>query len=271
VLVAIMAVGWVVVWLYFYRSESPPEEAAPAARAAPPKVEPDRSPAFESVTDRTPITLGDMGAYDLLLKRAREKGATELARLGHRDIYFTDLWERPEHYRGVPIHLLGTARRIISYESKLSPRGRLYEAWISTHESQGYPYVCIFEDLPEGLPVGPEVSERVVFNGYFLKEMRYLSGRDVQRAAPVLIGRIGWTPGRPSRRVDPVFWMALIVGVMFVVSLFRWITGLRRSLTRGSQAASLSRRPTEEIAPEDLAHWVESAREDEGESEDRPH
>jgi hypothetical protein len=162
----------------------------------------------------------------------------------------------------VPVHLLGTARRIISYESKLSRTGRLYEAWIGTHESQGYPYVGIFEDLPKGLPVGPGVSERVVFNGYFLKQMRYLSGRDVQRAAPVLIGRIGWTPVASTKRVDPTIWMAAIVGILFVVSLVRWIAGLRRSLTRGSRASSLARRPTEEIAPEDLAHWVDSVREE---------
>jgi hypothetical protein len=264
VLLALMAVGWALVWKYFDIKGGPPEEPDPATRVALPKVEPDRSPAFDSVTDRTPIGLRDMAAYDLLLKRARGTAPAELARISHGDIYFTDLWERPRHYRGVPIHLLGTARRIISYESKLSPRGRLYEAWISTHESQGYPYVCIFEDPPGGMPVGPDLSERVVFNGYFLKEMRYLSGKDVERAAPMLVGKIGWTPGRSAeKRGNSVFWMALIVGIMFAISLFRWINGLRRSLSRPSLASSLGQRPTDEIAPDDLAHWVESVQEGE--------
>ena len=168
----------------------------------------------------------------------------------------------------MPVHLLGNALRIISYESKLSPKGRLYEAWINTHESQGYPYVCVFEDLPPGLPVGPDVSERVVFNGYFLKQMRYLAGKDIQRAAPVLIGRIGWTRKPPAvHRDDTVFWMALAVAIMFVISLYRWISGLRRSLSPSSRAAALSHRPTEELDPTDLAQWVDSVREDEDEGE----
>jgi hypothetical protein len=270
VLLTLMFVGWALVWTYLQHEAGPPEEPEPSARATPPRVEPDASPAFESVTDRTPIGLRDMAAYDLLLKRAREVSAAELARKSHGDLFFTDLWERPEHYRGVPVHLLGTARRVHSYESNLSPKGRLYEAWISTHESQGYPYVCIFEDLPEGMPVGPDLAERVVFNGYFLKEMRYLAGKEVQRAAPVLIGKIGWTPGHSAgKRDSSVFWMALIVAILFVISLFRWIIGLRRSLARRSLASSLIRRPTDEIAPDDLAHWVESVQEGEGQSHDQ--
>jgi len=169
----------------------------------------------------------------------------------------------------VPVHLLGTAERIISYEWKKSPKGRLYEAWIITHESQGHPYCCVFEDLPKGLPLGPGVSERVVFNGYFLKQVRYLAGRDIARAAPVLIGRIGWTPGH-TRRENSVFWPALIVGVLFVLSMIRWIAGLRRSLTRRSLPTSFSDRPDEQIAPEDLARWVDSVQEAEEDSETEP-
>jgi hypothetical protein len=263
-LLAIMVVGWVLVWKY---AQSQPEPAPPPA-ATPAKVEPDRAPEFESVTDRTPIGFRDMAAYGMLLKRARETSAADLARQSRRDVFFTDLWEQPVQYRGVAVHLLGTARRVHSYESKLSQKGRLYEAWVSTHESQGYPYVCVFEDLPPGMPTGPDVAERVVFNGYFLKEMRYLAGKDIQRAAPVLIGRIGWTPGPQAvKRDNSVFWMALIVAVLFAVSLYRWLAGLRRWASPRSRASLLSSRPTEEIDPTDLAEWVESVREEEREKE----
>jgi hypothetical protein len=270
VLVAIMAVGWALAWKYMHsRIAPPPDEPGPAVRAhgVMPRPEPDRSPEFETVTDWTPIGLRDMAAYELLLRRARETGPDKLASQGRRDTMYTDLWERPERFRGVPIHLLGTARRIHSYDSKLSKSGRIYEAWIGTHESQQNPYVCVFEDLPKGMPVGPDAVERVVFNGYFLKEMRYLAGNDVKRGAPVLIGTIGWTPSPSARRDDSTFWMALVVAVMFVISLFRWISGLRRSLSRPSLAPSLLRRPTEEIAPEDLSQWVDSVQEGEGENE----
>ena len=267
-LAAIMLAGWALVWKFMQSPPGPAPEPAPAARAAPPKVVPDRSPAFESVTDKTAVSFRDMAAYDLLLKRARDTRAADLARQSHRDIYYTDLWERPGHYRGVPVHVLGNALRIMTYESKLSPTGRLYEAWVNTSESQGYPYVCVFEDIPRGLPVGPDVNERVVFNGYFLKQMRYLAGKGIERGAPVLIGRIGWTPQAPvAHRDNTVIWMALAVAIMFVISLYRWIAGLRRSLAPSSRAVSLSHRPTEELDPSDLAQWVDSVRSEAGEPE----
>jgi hypothetical protein len=271
VLLAIMVAGWVLVWNYA-QSQPAPEAPGPAVPPAPAtaKAEPDTAPEFETVTDKTPIGLRDMAAYELLVKRVRETSAADLARQSRRDVYFTDLWEQPKRYRGVAIHLLGTAWRIHSYESKLSPNGRLYEAWVSTHESQGNPYVCVFEDLPPGMPVGPELSERVVFNGCFLKQMRYLAGKDIPRAAPVLVGRIGWTPGpKAAKRDNTFFWMALVVALLFVVSLFRWLAGLRRwaAPRTGSRAGLVSTRPTEEIDPVDLAQWVESVREEEPEQE----
>jgi hypothetical protein len=271
VLLTIAVVGWILVWKYVHLDQELAEVPEPAPQAVPSKVERDESPAFESVTDKTAIGLRDMAAYDLLLKRARETSAESLARQSRGDLYFTHLWEHPDQFRGVPIHLLGTARRIISYESGRTPRGRLYEAWITTHESQGHPYCCVFEDLPRGLPLGPDVSERVVFNGYFLKQMRYLAGRDIQRAAPVLIGRIGWTPGpTATRRDNSVLWMISIVGVLFAISLFRWLAGLRRSLSARSRPPVILDNRAEEIAPEDLARWVDSIQKDESEPEPEP-
>jgi hypothetical protein len=264
--VAVAVGGWLSIWYYFHFGREPALEPEPAAAAAgagveaAPRVEPDRSPAFETVTDKTPLGLRDMAAYDLLLQRARQAGAAELARQSRRDVLYTDLWERPERYRGVPVHLLGAARRIHGYDSKKSPRGRLYEAWITTGESQNNPYVCVFEDLPPGLPVGPDVSARVVFNGYFLKEMRYLSGNDIQRAAPVLIGKIGWTPGpTPPRQDRSILWMASIVALLFVIALVRWIAGFRRALSpRRRDVAPFP--PAEDLPPDALAQWVESVR-----------
>ena len=189
-----MVAGWILVWKYMHSPPEPALEPEPAARVAPPKVEPDQSPEFETVTDKTPIGFRDMAAYDLLLKRARETSAADLARQSHRDIYFTDLWERPEHYRGVPVHLLGNALRITTYESKRSPQGRLYEAWVNTHESQGYPYYCIFEDLPPGLPARARRLRAGRLQRLLSQADALPRGQGRPARAPVLIGRIGWTP-----------------------------------------------------------------------------
>ena len=47
----------------------------------------------------------------------------------------------------------------------------------SSHpDATKYPYSCVFEDAPDGFPLGADVFERVVFNGYFLKIMKYEAG-----------------------------------------------------------------------------------------------
>jgi hypothetical protein len=221
---------------------------------------PDPAPEFETVTDKTVMGFRDVAAYDLLIKRARSLRPAELAARARSDITLAQIYERPAHFRGVAIHLLGAARYVHRYESKLSRTGWLHEAWIFTTDSQGYPYVCVFEEAPQGFPIGPDLSERVVFNGYFLKLMRYQAG-DVPRAAPVLVGQIGWkkpTPGGHDGRSSLSTWMAALVGVAFVYALYRWLTGLKRSLSPRPVASRLLDRPNEEIDPEALAGWVES-------------
>jgi len=161
----------------------------------------------------------------------------------------------------VPVHLLGTALRIVRFESKLSKTGWLYEAWIVTPDARKYPYDCVFEEAPKGLPIGVDVAERVVFNGYFLKIMKYQAG-DAPRGAPVLVGKLGWEP-RPadepvkeSNRV--LFWSMVAIGLMFLVSLFRWVFQLFQFLQHPRRGRDATPAYRDEIPPADLQAWVES-------------
>jgi hypothetical protein len=238
------------------------------AGAPPAPIVPDSSPEFETVRDKTPLSFRDTAAYAQLLTRARETPAERLAAQSRRDVFLSHLYERPAHYRGVPIHLLGTAGRVARYESKLSRNGWLYEAWVVTPDSQGFPYVCVFEDPPRGFPIGADISERVVFDGYFLKLLAYRAG-DKARVAPVLVGRLGWTPpaaGAGGSTRGPSFWISLALAAMFLVSLMRWVAQLRRFLAPRPRPSLLSSdRPHDEISPEALAGFLENLSEDENE------
>jgi hypothetical protein len=258
-LLAILVGGMVLLWQYLYYKGNQPEPE-PVATVPLPPIEPDRAPEFETVKDKTAIGLRDMAAYRMLLERARETPPAELARKSRRDVLSYQIWERPEHYRGVPIHLLGTVLRVLTYETKLSPRGRLYEAWMVTSDSQRNPYVCVFEDAPKGFPIGDQLNERVVFNGSFLKLMRYQGG-DSLRVSPLLVGRIGWVPaaapgGAASRK--PFLWMAVAVAIMFVITFFRWMTSLRRALSPRSRPQLRYEHPSDQISADELADWVAS-------------
>jgi hypothetical protein len=261
ILTVIMVAGWAVVWRYTQKLPEPAEP--PVTVAGPPEpVVPDRSAEFETVTDRTPISFRDNAAYARLLDRARSQTPADLAASSRRDLLLTHLWERPELYRGVPIHLLGTALRILRYPSKLAKNGWLYEAWIITPETARIPYVGVFEDPPQGLPIGPNISERVVFNGYFLKIMRYEAG-DVARGAPVLVGRLGWEPREPSGAGPDGFssslrWMLIAIAAMFVLSLGRWIVQLRRLFSPPARLEPPKITATDDLAPGALDAWVQS-------------
>jgi hypothetical protein len=262
VLAVVMVVGWALVWTYAGR---PPEPAEPptAANDNPEPIVPDRSIEFETVTDRTPVGFRDNAAYALLLERARGQTPEQLAAISRRDVFLPHLWQNPESYRGIPIHLLGTALRVLRYPSKLSRTDWIYEASIITPDAPRNPYVCVFEQAPEGLPIGANVSERVVFNGYFLKIWKYQAG-DVARGAPLLVGRIGWEPretahgGGASRTLR---WSLFAIAAMFLVSLGRWVYQLIRAFTVAPSAGRHSTTPpVAELDPRALHAWTESMR-----------
>jgi hypothetical protein len=259
-LAAIMIVGWVLAWSYFQKLNQAAEQDV-VAQGKPEPVVPDQSVEFESVTDRTPLGFRDNAAYSLLLERARGRTPDELATIARRDVLMSHLWETPKLYRGVPIHVLGTALRVLRYQSKLSPKGWLYEAWVIAPETRRAPYVCVFEDPPDGFPIGADVSERVVFNGYFLKFMLY-EGANATNRAPVLIGKIGWKPSEPAAKPGEsslLRWTLVILGILFFLSLGRWILQLRKFLSPPVRSSVADSKPViDEIDPARLDAWVHS-------------
>jgi hypothetical protein len=265
-----MIIGWGLFWR-FWNQAPPPDEPVPRATARPEPVVPDRSEVFETVTDRTRTAFRDNAAYAYLLEKARGLTPSELARKSRRDVFLTHLWERPENYRGVPVHLFGTAKKVLYYESKLSKTGWLYETWIYTPEASKFPYCCVSEDVPEGLPIGVKVSERVVFNGYFLKIMKY-DASDVARGAPLLIGKLGWEPHAATtpapaaaRGVESnplLYWSLVVLGAMFAISLLRWVSQLFHVIAPTPDHGREYHSSTPDLRDDELDAWVHSVKDE---------
>lgn len=266
ILLAIALGGWVAIWFYLMRPHAAPPEPWEVVSGKPKAIETDRSPEFESVTDKTVISLRDMAAYVKLLTQTRETRPADLAARARRDVFYAHLWGDPREYRGVPIRLEGTARRVLYYKSKLSKSGWLYETWMFTPDGQGQPFVCVSEEAPQGYPIGTNLQEKVGFNGYFLKLMRYEAG-DVPRAAPLLIGRIVWTrPPAVGASNQQYYWMVGVLAVMFSICLARWIAQLRRSFAPRAPISFLRDRPVEDIDPDSLSDFLGNLPEDEDET-----
>ena len=166
ILTILMVAGWAFVWQYF-SGQAPqlPAETEATVDGPPERVVTDLSPEFETVKDKTALSFRDSAAYAKLLKQTEEETPDALASKARRDVFYAQLWGEPAKYRGVPVHILGTTRRVLRYESSLSRNGWLYEAWVFSTDSQSNPIVCVFEDAPKGFPIGSNLSERVVFNG----------------------------------------------------------------------------------------------------------
>lgn len=225
-------------------------EQAPAPAAAAPVaevIEPgpndtdeeevaDAAASFELVADRAPLKPREMHAYWRLMGWTRtEEFATQNRRALH-DVAFTQLWEQPERYRGKLISLRLHVRRVLKYDAPENPHGfkEIYEAWGWTDESRSFPYVVVFPECPEGLPVGTDIRGEVVFVGYFLKVMSY-TAFDTPRGAPLLVGRVRVQPSLlppPPAPVDPMVYVWIILGGTLFCGLFVWLHLRKRRIIR---------------------------------------
>jgi len=268
-LLAIVLAGWPMILLFARGGDDPrPALAPPPAAAGLKPVVSDAGIEFGAIVDKAPMRLREDAAYSILLRRARETPAGALAAESRRDLFWTHLWERPANYRGVPIHLEGTARRVLSYEvnPELAPGGRVYEAWVYSDENRMDPYVLVFEEPPPGLVIGAELFVRITFDGYFFKLLRYRAG-DAHRAAPMLVGRLHATPApaaapppmvelrNMTKRDGFVLAFVLLFGYIVVRAIFQ----VRKALApRRALAAPGRSLVNDDIAPADLSEWLRS-------------
>ncbi len=280
----IVLAGWPLVLLFAQGPAEDPPPAPPGVPAAAlPPVVAESGIEFGAILDKAPMRLRENAAYAILLQRARETSAFDLAKEARRDLYWTHLWERPAKYRGVPVHIEGTARRVLSYEinPELAPGGRMYETWVYSDENRKDPYVLTFETPPPGLQISPDQFTRITFDGYFLKLLGYRAG-DTFRAAPMLVGRLHMTPAQAaapppmveirnlSKRNAFVIAFVLLLGYIIVRAVFQ----VRKALAPGRRVAGSRSIVRDEIAPEELADWLQTVEDDvpsdRGESDDQP-
>lgn len=261
-------------------TEDPPVSSHPPVATLPPLPPADDSPAFQAVKDRRPMSFAENAAYVELLDRVRGTPIEELERTCRSDILFSQLLSNPERYRGLPIRIQGTARRVLTLEGlpeSMSKDGRLHEAWVFSSDSQGFPYDLVFETPPSGLPSGDNVQAFVTFHGYFFKLLAYRAA-DESRVAPLLIGRLGYVPElTPQTPAPPPFfrssplWTALPIGFVLIYALFRLAMILQRVLAPASSSPAPRFRPPvrDQISEEELGDWLKEAGEGEhGEDHD---
>ncbi|MDB5342266.1 MAG: hypothetical protein JWP89_643 [Schlesneria sp.] len=162
------------------------------------------------VTDGAPLKPREMPAYWQLLQWSQTASTAELDQRALHDVPFTQLCEQPAKYRGKLISMRLHVQRVLKYDAPSNPLELqdVYEAWGGTDESRSFPYVVVFSQCPDGLPIGTDIRGEVNFVGYFLKVMK-----NNAHGAPLLVGRVQLAspPIVPKKAsLDPsVFWWIL--------------------------------------------------------------
>jgi hypothetical protein len=183
--------------------KSKPSDAPPGGPVTPgptdedPDQRADSSEEFQAVTDGTiGIQPEEMLAYWRLLLWTEHQSFDMLQRRSRGNVFFTELMQFPEKFRGRLVSMDLNVRRVLAYDLEETPLGkmRLYEVWGFTEDSKAWLYVAVTAHLPEGMSVGAEVYEKVRLTGYFFKLQGYYEAGAKPRApalkAPLLVGRM---------------------------------------------------------------------------------
>lgn len=174
---------------------------------------------FQLIQDKSPVESFDMPAYWRMLNWVKSQSGSELSARSDRDATFTDFVQRPNQMRGKLVRLKLHMLRSKRYEAGTNPYGFkwLYEVWGYTNDSNPYPYVIVFADWPEGMPLGNNLAEEATVDAYFLKQMKYEAHDSKIRISPLMLGRLVWHPNplRQSREGASAandLWTMMLVG-----------------------------------------------------------
>jgi hypothetical protein len=186
---------------------------------------------FQALSDRLALQPEEMPAYWRMVKWSQRQSLSAMQKRARGDLLFTHLVENPEKYRGQLIRVKLHVMRSLTYEADKNPAGvrRLYEAWGWSDDSQPWPYLVVFGDLPPGMPLGADIRAEVDFTGYFLKLMAYEDHEAKRRMAPLLVGRLAWRQVELPQRENPAwFWPTLAGGTIVLVAVIAgWVLAYR--------------------------------------------
>lgn len=160
---------------------------------------------------------------------------------------FTELFSQPRSFRGRPVRMRGTLRRLEKLSSLENDHGidQFWQGWLEPAGGPASPVVVHFLRLPAGMTEGMELAETVMVNGYFLKNMAYRAADGV-RLAPLLVSLEPVRPAAPSSDAQRGgFWdrsitalgVVTMLGIVTTIGIGYWVVG--RGRRRRAEATGL--------------------------------
>jgi hypothetical protein len=189
--------------------DEPAAKSDPAAKPAKPEPkdpkERPRAPRFELTTgqiqDGMPVPLWnddapESKAYCSLINVARGVERSAFERSANKAVTFDQAMENPGKYRGEIVHCEGVLRKLRRAEPPPSLKDRvaaLYIGWVFDPRNgdlnRNEPWFVVFTQLPGNLDLKDRPDQRVTFDGYFFKRLRF-EVQDEWFNAALVIGRM---------------------------------------------------------------------------------
>jgi len=187
---------------------------------------------LEVVQDHTlGVRYAESEAFYSLLDRVRNIPPGQLERAARSDVTLAALTADPAHYRGRLLTVTGEVHRLVplAADEDAPDAGPLYEAWLFTADSGNNPLRVVCSMLPQEIPTGPSVRERVRVTGYFFKIQGYETQSGLHTAPLILAHQLRRLPAPSPIAVKPgtslnVLLTAGLVVVALGLGLMRWRT-----------------------------------------------
>lgn len=208
---------------------------------------------LETIRDDAAFNREENEIFYRWLVQSGRLGADRLAEKTLGPTTHLQLYKQSNVYRGRVVSLKGTIRRALRVHANENDLGvdTYYQLWLQPDDRPTLPIVVYTQHLPEGFPVGTEVSEAATLVGVPFKRWPYMA-RDTMRLAPLIVApTIAWQPKAVVTQDNiSLFQIALVVlvaaglaavVVILIVKRTNQVRSIKQSpFATGIQAAKLN-------------------------------
>lgn len=169
------------------QSQTETESAVPDGPVLPETI---RDELKQTVNDGTVgVRAAEREIFFHVLDYAASVDPQQLTPEGEDGLSYAILMDETHAFRGEPVHLRGTLRRLQRVDAVSNEAGvtEFWEGWMMTPDSGLFPYRIIAANVSEELPMGMEIEVPIEFTGYLFKREAYESNDGVKET-PTLIG-----------------------------------------------------------------------------------
>lgn len=155
-----------------------------------------------SIQDDTPSLPREQPWMFSVFQVLQETNLSDLRKASAGHVGYVQLFRQPNQYRGRPITVSGTVRRVrqLPFPENACGLSGYWEVWLFPADNPSSPLVIYCLELPDGFPTN-QPGEGVEATGIFFKRWAY-EAADAWRTAPIVLAKtLQWRP--PSAMPPP--------------------------------------------------------------------